>query len=110
MLTKSMIEINFQSAKNDAKKLEEAAEHLERLARGQYEEVMQGISKSWKSDNASEYIRKGRKVETEMLATAKELKSLATQVRQAAQRIYNAEMRAVEIANTRTSGGGGNVW
>lgn len=107
MLTKRMIEINFQAAKNDARKLEDAANRLERLAKGQYEETMQGVSKSWKSDSAPEYVRKGRKVENDMLNTAKELKTLASQIRQAAQRMYNAEMRAVEIANTRTGSSGG---
>lgn len=107
MLTKRMIEINFAAAKSDAKKLEDAAESLDRLAKGKYEEVMQGISKAWKSDSAPAYISKGRKVETDIQNTAKELRTLAAQIRQAAQKMYNAEMQAIQIAKTRTGGGGG---
>lgn len=100
------IEIDFGVAKRQASQLEELASRLEKLAKNDFEDTLQNISSSWKGQNADAYLRKGEKLEDSILRTASDLRRTASTIRTNAQRTYDAEMRARELARLRTYGGG----
>ena len=47
------------------------------------------------------YLTKGGKLQEQMDATSKELHSIASEIRAVAKRMYEAEMRALRIAEHR---------
>lgn len=107
------IEMNFRQAKLQADKLDQLASQLDHLASGQFGETMQNLSASWKGESANAYLQKGRRLESNMKKTADNLRNTARQIRTVAKKIYDAEMRAKQLAEKRTygsSGGGGRSW
>lgn len=101
-----LIEMNFRQAKQQAAQLEELAARLENLAKQDLQETMQELSGVWKGENAEAYMRKGNRLEENIAATAAKLKQIASTIRTTAQRTYETEMRAREIAAERTYSGG----
>lgn len=101
-----LIEMNFRQAKQQAAKLEELAIQLENLAKKDLQDTMQELSGVWKGENAEAYMRKGNRLGENIAATAANLKQIAATIRTTAQRTYETEMRAREIAIERTYGGG----
>lgn len=98
MATIQTIEFDFKQANIHANRLEELANSLSGLSNNQLKTTLQGVSTSWKGENASMYIGKGAKLQYEVDQTSRELLAIATQIRQVAKKIYIAEMEAVDIA------------
>lgn len=96
------IQMDFNKARAQASQLEEIASSIEKLAADNMEECMAGVSSNWKGESADLYVKKGRKLESDMLASAKELRKIAQTVRKIAQNTYNAEKEAILAARTRT--------
>ena len=101
MASKHEIEMDFRRAKEQAQKLEEAANALNTLSKNKFNGTLQLIANSWKGDSASLYLKKGTTLQNEMTGTANELKSIASDIREIARRIYEAEMRNLERARHR---------
>ena len=95
------IEWNYIQAKKQADKLLEQAERLESLAACRLEEGLQGISGSWRGENAGAYIRKGERMKRELIRLSAELKKTAAAIRASAERTYRAEKLAKAIACRR---------
>jgi len=101
MASRYEIEMDFNRAKEQAKKLEEAAASLNTLSKNKFNDTLQSISCSWKGDSASLYLKKGAVLQSRMNNTASELSSIASDIRKIAQRIYDAEMKNLERARHR---------
>lgn len=95
------IEFDFTKAKQQAGKLDGAAEQLRRIANNNFQDTMQGISVSWTGENSRQYLNKGMNLKNQMVQTAAKLNGIASEIRTVAQRIYNAEMEALRIAEER---------
>lgn len=95
------IEFDFRKAKQQAKKLDDAAERFRRIANNNFQDTMQLISASWKGENSRRYLNKGMLLKNQMLQTATKLNGIASEIRTVAQRIHNAEMQALKIAEER---------
>lgn len=106
-MAKSLLVINmeFNKAKKQAEKLEEIARELDQTANNQMGNALAGINSAWKSDTAGAYLRKGEKVQEELRSRAKELRKVASTIKQIAQNTYDAEMTAYKIAQERNFGG-----
>jgi uncharacterized protein YukE len=101
MSSRASIEFDFNRAKQQATRLDDAADQLKRIAENNFQNTMQGISSSWTGENSRNYLAKGTELQKQMLNTAKNLKTIASEIRGVAQRIYNAEMQALRIAEER---------
>jgi uncharacterized protein YukE len=103
-MAKSLIDIqmDFNKAKSQANRLDEIAKELTQIADSQLGGVLSGVNSAWKSDTASEYIKKGKTVQDQLKKRANELTKTATSIRTIAQNTYNAEMKAYRLAKTRT--------
>ncbi|HIZ64619.1 MAG TPA: WXG100 family type VII secretion target [Candidatus Blautia pullicola] len=99
------IEMDFRQAKQQAAQLEELAAQLKNLAAKDLQETMQSLSAAWKGESADSYMQKGVRLEENISGTARKLEQIASTIRITAQRTYEAEMRAREIAKERTYGG-----
>lgn len=100
-LTRAVIMFNFKRALQQADELDEIANSLSRLSRADFESTMQNISVNWKGESARQYLAKGDRLQGNMNATANSLHDIAADIRRVARRIYNAEMRALAIAEAR---------
>ncbi len=103
MKTKAHIEIDFQLAMREAERLETVASNLVN-AWGNLLQIMDSFSGNWSGANARMYRQKYERVCDEIYATSKEIRNIASDIRAIAKRIYDAEMRAYEIACRRMNG------
>lgn len=101
MASRESIEFDFRKAEAQADKLDTVADQLTRLSDNKFGSAMQHLSSNWKGENASLYLDKGGRLQEQMDGTAKELHSIAADIRTIAKRIYEAEMRALRIAEHR---------
>lgn len=95
------IEMDFKRAKKQAKELQEAADTLDLLAKRNLEEFMAALAGGWRGEGAAAYMKKMIALQTAIGRTASNLEEVSRQVEDTAQRIYNAEMEALEIARER---------
>ena len=102
-MSSSQIEINFQAAQMQAKKLEDIADDMKRLADQQLANTIQEMSACWKGEAATAYFGKADKVKQDIAATAKTLHTIAASIREEAKRIYDAEMKAVALAQSNSN-------
>ena len=105
-ITSTLIEMNFSEAKRQAAELEDIAESLRTLSSGKIDEASSQINAEWKGNSASAFLGKVQTLSGNINETAKELDEIAISIKQTAQRVYDAEMEAVRIAEQRVSGGG----
>lgn len=101
MATRASIEFDFKQALSQADRIDEIADNLGNLAKVKFDGTMQNLAANWKGDNASLYLGKGERLQDNMSKTSGELHSIASDIRTVARRLYEAEMRALEIAKHR---------
>ena len=104
MATASSIRITFNNAIRQADQLKECAEEMRRAAT-RMESIMSDLQREWGGDAATRYLAKCVAMQEKFNASAQNLDSVATAIRKAAQAYYDAEMRALEIINSRGSVG-----
>ena len=100
-MTRLEIIFNYTQAMRQAQKLDEIAGQLERLAKDRYGDTIWGIRNAWNSDNSEQYLVKARKVQNDILETAKKLRRIAESIRTTAEAIKRAELAALDIARSR---------
>lgn len=102
MVTQSTIEFDFQRAKQQADNLENLVQELKKLSTQSFEGTITDISSSWKGENSNAYLKKSRRLQNDMNVTTDSLVGVVSDIREIARKIYQAEMSALEIIETRT--------
>ena len=102
MLTEAKINMDFRQAMAQADKVDNLADRLSQVANDQLGDTLQNLSYGWKGDNAEAYLKKGARLQGKITMSSSDLHSIASSIRTAAQRIYNAEMQALDIARNRS--------
>lgn len=100
-MSRASIEFDFKKACQQAGRFEELANELQNLSSSRFGGTMQNLAAGWKGENATAYLRKGTQLQTEMTGTSRDLQNAASGIRAIARRIYDAEMEALRIAETR---------
>ena len=101
MASKATIEFNYRKAKAQADKLDQLAGELSKLSSSEFSAAMQNVSSNWKGENASAYLAKGARLQGKMETTAKSLRGVASDIRAAAKRVRDADLKALAIAEAR---------
>jgi uncharacterized protein YukE len=96
-----VIRIEFEKVKAQADRLDEIARDLKQTADNQLGNVLSGVENAWKSDSATGYLKKGKQVQEQLTKRANEVEKAATAMRTIAKNIYDAEMRAYQLAKVR---------
>ncbi len=104
MKSKNQIRMDFSRAYAEAERLDRTAEKLKTLAAKKMEQSMMSLSYAWTGANARQFLQKESQLQKNIEGTARELYQVAADIRMIARRVYEAEMRAYEIAARRTSG------
>lgn len=92
-LTLVAIRLNYQYTIMQAKRLEEAAERMRKIASHDINESIDSIRASWTGDNANAFIMKEEQLRVKVEKTANSMMNTAQTIRRIAQNIYEAEMR-----------------
>lgn len=100
MATRESIEIDFQQAMSQADRIDGIASQLSNLSNNKFGGSLQQLAGGWKGDNAKAYIGKGNALKSNINQSANELREIANAIREAARRIYAAEMAAIDIVNS----------
>ncbi len=97
MISKARIDIDFRKAIEQADELEELSGRICSLGDTGMEEALTLLTRSWKGENAADYIRKTNMLKDRMFGCAQTLNETARLIRGTAERIYAAEMAAISI-------------
>lgn len=95
------IEVNFQAAMAGADELDGIADELERALRGEFEQSMTQLARSWTGANAEYYQTKSGKLAEQIRDSVSKIRTGASEVRRTARLIYQAELAALAIAEAR---------
>ena len=103
MAGKSRLQIHMDlvKAREQAEKLEEAARSIRNECK-RFNNCRSDIKQAWEGDNATKFIGKMNVVSEDLAKIAKQLEKTATVIRKNAKNIYDAEMEAKRIAETRS--------
>ncbi len=99
MSSRHEIEMDFKKAKEQADKLDAAADSLKDVNKNKFRNTLQNIGANWKGESAALYLSKGETLQGKMSGTESELRNIASDIRRIAKNIYDAEMRAWERAH-----------
>ena len=101
-MTKREILFNYNQAIRQAEKLEQLAQRLGRLSSERMEDAIGQLKIAWQSDSSPQYYEKMGKVQWDIRDTSKEIDRIARDNKDAAEAMKKAELRALEIATSRT--------
>lgn len=116
MKSKYQIKMNFQQAKAEAARVERVADQMKTLGDKRMEQSMRNLSYAWTGHSARRFLDRQRFQLTHIRTITEQLYEIAADIRTVAAQVYEAEMRAYEIAARRSSGGnfggggGGGRW
>ena len=103
MKSSAQIKMNFAKAREDAARVDQIAATMRNLSRGKLESSMNNLSGTWTGNNSRQFLKKERQLQTDIEQTVRSLNDIADDIRIVAQRVYEAEMRAYQIATRRRS-------
>ncbi len=93
--------MDLARARAQADKLDEAAKSI-RTECNRFKSCRSDVRQSWEGDNATRFISKMGIVEEDLEKIAQQLQKTAHVIRKNAKNIYEAEMEAKRIAETRS--------
>lgn len=96
----TQILMDFNKARTQATKLENAAASIRRESR-RFTQCRSDVAASWTGDNASKFTNKMGLVSEDLEKIARNLEQTAEVIRKNAKTIYDAEMEAKRIAEIR---------
>lgn len=97
----TQILMDYNMACSQAEKLERAATSIRKEC-NRFEDCKRNVSAAWKGENATKFTGKMVLVADDLLKIAKSLEQAAEVIRKNAKIIYEADMKAKNIAETRT--------
>ena len=97
----TQILMDYNMACSQAEKLERAATSIKKEC-NRFEDCRGNVSTAWKGDNATRFTGKMRLVTEDLMKIAKSLEQAAEVIRKNAKIIYEADMKAKSIAESRT--------
>ncbi len=103
MRTRTEIRMNFKQTLQQADMLDRVGDKLDRLADRTLEDSMQMLAVAWKGENASAFLNKENRLKGNIKETGGAIHEIAEDIRRIARRVYEAEMEALRIAESRHS-------
>ena len=102
MREKHEIYMDFKRAKEAARELDEIADQMDQVANRKLTSAMDEVASVWECDEEHIFSEKTEQLRVHV-NHIQVVKKLADQIRSDARRIYEAELRACEIASRRSS-------
>ncbi len=102
MVTKYQLFIDLIAAKARAAELERISDCMRSLAETEFNNRRGGLKSLWTGTASQEFVETGAALATRIKTQADRLRTEAQTIRRIAQRTYDTEMKALEMANQRT--------
>lgn len=100
-MSETSIMMDFKKAQQQADSIDDIASRLSNLSSINYDNTMKMLSSNWKGDSASTYLNKCLALQESLNDTVSNYRLTAESIRNTARRIYEAEMKNLEIAQKR---------
>lgn len=101
MKSEHSIRFDFAMANRRAAELEDIAQEMRsKVAKGMAA-TMTNLHAAWEGENAMAYLQKANKVRNDLERTAKDVETVAGNIRYVARIMYETEMRALRVAQQR---------
>lgn len=97
------IQITFQEAMGQAENLSDCADDLKGVQH-QLDCIMESLQTGWSGEAASQFMGKCTALRQKLGNASTDLGRISTSIRSTARAYYEAEMRALELAQTDSSG------
>lgn len=101
-MTKHELYCNYLIARKKASDLDKIANQIRKLAENKFNSELNKIEKNWVGTVSIAYINKGKILTEHLIQKSISLQNTAETIRKVAERVYNTEMKALEIAKSRT--------
>ena len=98
MKTQYEIYMDFRAAIDQVQELRSIASSMESISNDQLQGTLNSVARNWQGENAEAYLTKAQGVRNKILLTAADIRKVADTIEEIAQRTYDAEIRAIEIA------------
>lgn len=102
MFTKYQLYIDLLAANARAAELERISNGMRSLADSSFNNKRGGLKSIWTGTASHEFVAKGANLAAGIKSQADRLRTEAQTIRRIAQRTYDTEMKALEMANQRT--------
>ena len=99
MKTQYQIYMDFRAAKEQASKLRGIATSMETLADDSMADTLRSIQEAWTGENADKFLAKCTDEQRKIVETAGKLRNVADAIDTIAQRTYDAETAAIQLAS-----------
>lgn len=101
-MTEYQINFNYNKAMGQASELKNIAKSLQKIGDTELENCFGKVSKNWTGTNSEDYVKKGKKVQTKVSNSSKNISAAASAIESMAKSIYDAEMAALRAAQQRS--------
>lgn len=102
------INFNYNKAIGKAADLEAAAAKLKTSAVDKLETVINAINRDWEGENAEAYTAKCNREKSKLNATVVQMEQVAKAIRQIAEKVKKAEMKALMLARAAAAAAAAN--
>lgn len=93
----SLIDIDYQDTLRKADQLERLAEELRQVSAHDLQDLQSGVGRTWRGSSAELYRKRMQTLQRQVDAQARDLKSTASRLRQAAEHYRRLELMANSI-------------
>ena len=98
MKTAAQIWIDFKKTEEIADRLDAIAGDMENARDDQFNPYLNEVNSAWDGENSEKYLLKGNGIKGNIDSNAKNVKMVASTIREIAKNIYDAEMANIQIA------------
>ncbi|WP_167955882.1 WXG100 family type VII secretion target [Anaerosporobacter faecicola] len=102
-MSEASIAMDFAKACKQSEQIHEIANQLSTLSTKQFDETMRLLSSNWEGDSSKQYLNKCVDLQEAMKMSADNIHDVATTIYNVAKRIYEAELRNLQIAQQRNN-------
>lgn len=106
MKTEFQVYCDYVKAKQRASSIDLIAERIKSISQNGVVENLENLNTRWQGESMDIVRTKGMEINGDINATVRNLKKIADTIRRIAKRNYVAEIKAIEIARSRSAHGG----
>lgn len=102
MKTTYQVKVTYNKANTQANKMDRIAANIDKK-RQKLADDRRKLAGYWKGDNSDSYQAKMNQWENELSGIVTDLRNIAQTIREVARNTYNADMRAVQVAQQKAN-------
>ena len=100
-MSEASIKMDFKLACKQSEEIHDIADQLSTLSTKKFDGMMRMLSSNWEGDSSKQYLNKCINLQDFMNTSAVNIHNVATTIYDIAKKIYEAELRNLEIAQQK---------